>query len=126
MKAFLPPVLTLCALLAFALWNSSAIDRHTARWAEQVADAALLAQAEDWDAAARSLDDAYQDWSSCQTYLHIVEDHDVVDDAEAMYRRAAAFAQAREPSEFQAETADLQDQLRLLAEQERFSIKNIL
>ncbi len=126
MKSFLPPVLTLCALLAFALWNSSAIDRHTARWAEQVADVAMLAQAGDWDAAAQSLSDGYQDWSRCQTYLHIVEDHDAVDDAEAMYRRAAAFAQAREPSEFQAETADLRDQLRLLAEQERFSIRNIL
>lgn len=126
MKAFLPPVLTLCALLAFALWNSSAIDRHTARWAEQVSDAAQLAQAGDWDAAAQALGDSYQDWTACQTYLHIVEDHDVVDDAEAMYRRAAAFAQAQEPSEFQAETADLQDQLILLAEQERFSIRNIL
>ena len=49
-----------------------------------------------------------------------------MDDAEAMYRRAKAFAGAREPSEFQAELADLMDQLRLLAEMETGSIRNIL
>ena len=49
-----------------------------------------------------------------------------MDDAEAMYRRCAAFAAAEEPSEFRAELADLDDQLRLLAEMERFSIKNVL
>ena len=43
-----------------------------------------------------------------------------------MYRRAAAFLKTREASELQAELADLRDQLRLLAEMERFSIKNIL
>ena len=43
-----------------------------------------------------------------------------------MYRRAMAFAAARESSELRAELADLRDQLRLLAEMERFSIKNVL
>ena len=49
-----------------------------------------------------------------------------MDDAEAMYRRALAFAAAREPDEFRAEIADLRDQLRLLAEMERLDIRNIL
>ena len=53
-------------------------------------------------------------------------EHDAVDDAEAMYRRAMAFAAAEEPSEFRAEIADLSDQLRLLSEMEQCSIKNIL
>ena len=43
-----------------------------------------------------------------------------------MYRRAMAFAAAREPNEFRAELSDLRDQLRLVAERERFTIKNIL
>lgn len=49
-----------------------------------------------------------------------------MDDAEAMYRRAMAFAATRELTEFRAELADLRDQLRLLAEMERFSVKNVL
>ena len=50
----------------------------------------------------------------------------MVDDAEAMYRRALAFAATRELTEFRAEISDLRDQLRLLAETERLDIKNVL
>lgn len=126
MKAFLPPVLILSAILAFSLWNCAAVTAHTERWSGQLEAAAGLAALEDWEGAGDVLRDSYRDWSSHQTFLHIVERHDSVDDAEAMYRRAAAFAREQESSEFQAELADLRDQLRLLSEVERFSIKNIL
>ena len=126
MKAFLPPLLILCGILAFSAWNCQAMTAHTERWSAQLEDAAALAENEDWSAAAERLERSYQDWDSHQTYLHIVEKHDAVDDAEAMYRRAAAFLKTRETSELQAELADLRDQLRLLVEMERFSIKNIL
>ena len=49
-----------------------------------------------------------------------------MDAAEAMYHRALAFAQSEEDSELRAELADLRDQLRLLAEMEEFSVKNVL
>ena len=49
-----------------------------------------------------------------------------MDDAEAMYQRAQAFAAVREAAEFQAELTDLRDQLRLLSEMEACSIRNIL
>jgi hypothetical protein len=125
-KALLPPLLVLAAILSFASWNSAAMTAHTDRWRAQVALADQLAQIDAWDEAAAALADSYQDWSARQTYLHIVSHHDAVDDAEAMYRRAMAFAATQELSEFRAELADLKDQLRLLAEMERFSIKNIL
>ena len=121
----MPPAL-LAVILAFCLWNSAAMTGHTDRWRAQLAQAEALAQAEDFSGAAALLADSYRDWSRHQTYLHIVTEHDAVDDAEAMYRRCAAFAAAEEPSEFRAELADLDDQLRLLAEMERFSIKNVL
>lgn len=125
-RDMLPPVAVLTLILAFAVWNSSAITAHTQRWREQLRQAEQLAQANDWENAENALLKSYEDWSGQQVFLHIVSEHDAVDDAEAMYRRAMAFAQEQEPSEFQAEIADLQDQLRLLAEMERFSIKNIL
>ena len=121
----MPPAL-LAVILAFCLWNSAAMTGHTDRWRAQLAQAEALAQAEDFSGAAALLADSYRDWSRHQTYLHIVTEHDAVDDAEAMYRRCAAFAAAEEPSELLAELADLDDQLRLLAEMERFSIKNVL
>ena len=121
----MPPAL-LAVILAFCLWNSAAMTGHTDRWRAQLAQAETLAQTEDFSGAAALLADSYRDWSRHQTYLHIVTEHDAVDDAEAMYRRCAAFAAAEEPSELRAELADLDDQLRLLAEMERFSIKNVL
>lgn len=125
-KGYLPPIAVLAAILAFALWNGRAMRLDTDRWRAQLQQADTLAQAGDWSGAAAALSDSYEDWSARQTYLHIVTEHDAVDDAEAMYHRAMAFAETQESSEFRAELSDLRDQLRLLAEMERFSIRNIL
>ena len=125
-KAFLPPIAVLAAILAFSLWNSRAMTASTDRWRNQLQQADALMQAESWPDTAAALSKSYNDWSQHQIWLHIVSEHDAVDDAEAMYRRAMAFAAARESSELRAELADLRDQLRLLAEMERFSIKNVL
>ena len=126
MRAYVKPLAVLAAILAFALWNGAAMTRHTDRWRAQLEQADALAQAEEWSRAVEVLADSYTDWSGKQTYLHIVTEHDAVDDAEAMYRRAMAFAATRESTEFWAELADLRDQLRLLAEMERFNVKNVL
>lgn len=125
-KDMLPPVGVLAVILAFALWNSAVITGHTQRWRDQLQQAEALALDENWQAAGNALAKSYEDWSERQVFLHIVSEHEAVDDAEAMYRRAMAFAAEQESSEFRAELADLQDQLRLLAEMERFSLKNVL
>ena len=125
-KDRLPPVGVLAVILAFALWNSAVITGHTQRWRDQLQQAEALALDENWQAAGDALAKSYEDWSERQVFLHIVSEHEAVDDAEAMYRRAMAFAAEQESSEFRAELADLQDQLRLLAEMERFSLKNVL
>ena len=125
-KDMIPPVAVLAVILAFALWNSAAITDHTQRWREQLQQVEKLTASENWREAADALSESYEDWSSRQVFLHIVSEHEAVDDAEAMYRRAMAFAAEQESSEFRAELADLQDQLRLLAEMERFSLKNVL
>ena len=125
-KDMLPPVGVLAVILAFALWNSAVITGHTQRWRDQLQQAEALALDENWQAAGDALAKSYEDWSERQVFLHIVSEHEAVDDAEAMDRRAMAFAAEQESSEFRAELADLQDQLRLLAEMERFSLKNVL
>lgn len=125
-KALLPPVAVLVSILAFSIWNSYSMTAKTDRWCSQLQQAITFANFENWAATESALAQSYADWSSCQTYLHIVSEHDAVDDAEAMYKRSMAFASVQESSEFHAEIADLQAQLRLLAEMEHFSIKNIL
>ena len=121
-----PPLILLAAILGISLWNSTTMTSHTTRWENQLWQADAFAQGENWPDAATAVAESYQDWARRQTYLHIVTEHDVVDDAEAMYQRALAFAAAREPSEFRAELADLRSQLHLLSETERFSLKNVL
>jgi len=116
----------LAALLAFCLWNSAAVASRTARWRAELEEADRFAQEEGWEDAAAVIRDSYAGWTSCQTWLHCVAAHDTVDDAEAMYQRAAAFAESGEGSELRAELADLRDQLQLLAKKEELSIRNIL
>ena len=123
---YLPSVAVLAAILAFSLWNDVHMSGETSRWRSQLDQADALVQENRWEDAQAKLAESYEDWSSRQTYLHIVSEHDAVDDAEAMYRRAVAFADTRELSEFRAELSDLRDQLRLLAEMERLNLKNVL
>lgn len=126
MKSFLAPVGLLVGLLLASTLNCRAMVSYTDQWRAQLELADTLAAEENWSGARNTLSGSYASWSEHQTYLHIVAEHEAVDGAESMYRRAAAFAQSEESSEFQAEIADLRDHLRLLAEMERFSIKNIL
>lgn len=125
-KAYLFPVAILGIILSFSLWNSAAVSGETTRWQAQILSAQNLAQAENWSAAADALKRSYADWSGRQVWLHIVAEHDVLDNAEAMYHRAMAFAAEEDSAEFRSELSDLTAQLRLLAETELFSIKNIL
>ena len=125
-RTYLPPLLLLTVLLALSLWSSSRITRDTERWRDQLAQAEALVRDQAWPEALAALEDSYRDWQTQQTYLHIVTEHGVLDEAEAMYHRAAAFAREREAAEFRAEIQHLRHQLTLMAEMERFSIKNVL
>ncbi|MBE6995875.1 MAG: DUF4363 family protein [Ruminococcaceae bacterium] len=125
-RRILPPLVILILIFALALENGRYMGAETDRWQAQLHEAEAFSRAEDWTSAAETLEASYRDWSRRQVYLHIVTEHDALDDAEAMYRRAMAFASVQEDSEFRAELADLRTQLRLLAEMERVSLKNIL
>lgn len=125
-RGLLIPAALLAAVLAFCLWNGAAMASHTARWQAQLEEAGRLGRAGDWEGAAAAIRAGYADWTGRQTYLHCVTGHDAVDDAEAMYHRCLAFAEREEDSELRAELADLRDQLRLLAEMEEFSLRNVL
>ena len=125
-RMLLPPIFVLAALLAFSLWNIRHMEGETDRWREQLQAADRLALSGEWAEALDALWESYDDWSHSQTYLHISSHHDAVDDAEAMYRRAIAFGETEELSEFHAELSDLRDQLRLIAEMEALNIRNVL
>ena len=125
-KPLLRPVCILLAIFIFALLNSYHIQKNTAHWSETLQQAVSYVQSENWASAQEVLNQSYEDWNHAQTYFHIVLEHDAIDDADAMFRRAFAFAETQDTQELQAELADLIDQLNLLAEMERLSLKNVL
>lgn len=126
MKAYFLSVLTLLAVLSLALWNSASMAGRTQRWQGQLDQVEALATDGAWEDAYQALEESCGDWSSSQAYLHIVSHHDVLDEAEAMYRRAAVFICLQEESSLLGELSDLRHQLRLLSEMEQLSIKNVL
>ena len=126
MKAYFLSVLTLLAVLSLALWNSASMAGRTQRWQGQLDQVEALATDGAWEEAYQALEESYGDWSSSQAYLHNVSHHDVLDEAEAMYRRAAVFICLQEESSLLGELSDLRHQLRLLSEMEQLSIKNVL
>lgn len=125
-RSYLPPLAILAGVLAFALWCGTSTQSDVHRWQDQLEQAETLSLQEDWAGAAETLSAGYRDWLTRQFRLHIIQQHDLLNDAEAMYLRALAFASAEEESEFRAELADLRTQLCILEEMERFDLKNIL
>ena len=120
------PIFVLVLTFSFTLWNSFHVQKNTAYWSETLQQAVMYVQSENWISAQDTMNQSYEDWNRKQTYLHIVLEHDAIDDADAMFRRAFAFVKTQDSQELQAELADLIDQLNLLAETERLSLKNVL
>lgn len=126
MKSLWFPVSLLALILALSLLNGALVSKAVGQWD------ALLLQAEDsalqgdWDSARRKVEDCYQRWGAKQTWLHIVERHGELDQAETLFLRTAALAAQEELSDFLTESQDLRSQLALLAEMEQLSAKNVL
>ncbi|WP_312939757.1 DUF4363 family protein [Oscillibacter sp.] len=125
MKSWLTPIFLLAAILAASVLNCRAVDQDVARWRSQLEQAEEAVSAENWKDAGDLVSQSYEDWSGRQTYLHITAEHEVVDGADALYRRCAALI-AVQDQECMADLAGLRHQLWLLSETERFSIKNVL
>ena len=126
MKRLWFPLTILALLTALALGNAALVDGYTKVWAsgaEQAEDAAL---AEDWDTAQEKLESVYRHWDRRQTFLHIVETHDALNETDNSLQRAMACAQLRDKEGFLCEVRTLRSQFRLLAEMEQVNIRNIL
>lgn len=126
MKVFRIPIFILALILAVSLCNSVCLSRRCSDWTAQVDAADRAVQQDAWHSADTQLATLYDSWDSCQTWLHIVIDHKEIDDAEDLLQRCRVLCQEQDSAEFRASLADLRSQLKLLAEMERVSIKNIL
>jgi len=126
MKIWGISIAVLAALLALSLLNSAYLSRCCAQWNAQLVEIDQYVQQEDWQAACEKLNRFTESWDKQQTYLHIVIEHQEIDNAQALIQKSLILAQEADASEFRVNNAELLSQLTLLDEMERLSIKNVL
>ena len=126
MKSLWVPVSLLALILALSLVNGALVSKAVGQWDALLLKAEDSALQGDWDSARRAVEDCYQQWGTKQTWLHIVERHGELDQAETLFMRTSALAAQEELSDFLTESQDLRSQRALLAEMEQLSAKNVL
>ena len=82
-----------------------------------------LAQ-QQWEQAKQQLDEYTALWEKRQLYLHIITEHEEIDQAEDLLVSLYAFIQYEELPESMSELAYLNNQLRLLAEMQELNWGN--
>ena len=125
MKAMRIPVFVLALLLALSVCNAVYLTRRCALWEQQLAEvdrAAAAGQAAD---AAAALDRLDALWQADQVYLHIAVSHEDINNAETLLRRAVVLCAAAD-DDLRPTLAELRAALRMVAETQQISVKNIL
>lgn len=126
MKALYIPVGFLAVILGFSLWAGRYVDQRTDHWIAILDEVDAAAQQERWDEAADRLSSAYRDWDSSQSFFHTIMKHEDLDEAESLFAGAFAACREQDNEDFHITLAQLTCQLRLLAETQSVSIKNVL
>lgn len=126
MKAFYIPTGLLVLILGFSLWTGQYVEQRTGHWNELLEETGQLARQEEWERAEERLKTAYADWSASQTFFHTIMDHSELDEAESLFAGAFAVCREEDDADFHMFLAQLISQLRLLAETQSLSVKNVL
>ena len=126
MKPLVISLAVLGAILAFSLWGGAYVAERTGDWSAQLAAADASAQQERWEDAQAQLRKAYADWGRSQAFFHTILEHEELDEAESLFAAAFAACGEADAPDFRTAMAQLDAQLRLLAETQAVSIKNIL
>jgi len=126
MKAFSIPAGLLAVILGFSLWTGRYVSLRTDHWTALLEKTEETAFAGDWEDAERRLQEAYADWNTSQMFFHTIMDHSELDEADTLFVGAMAVCALQDDADFHLQLAQLQEQLRLLAETQSISIQNIL
>ena len=125
MKNLILPLTAMAAILIFSLWAGRYVQAQTERWEGLLAQAAQAAAGEDWALAEGRLSQAREGWERCKTFFHTIIEHSELNEAESLFAAAEDACRRRDSAETISQLALLSVQLRLLAETQAVSIKNI-
>lgn len=126
MKVLVLPLTAMAAILIFSLWAGSYVQQQTESWEQLLEQAAQAASEEDWSQAEDLLSQAQKSWERRKTFLHTIIEHSELNEAESLFAAADIACHQQDAQEFISQVTVLSVQLRLLAETQAVSIKNIL
>lgn len=126
MKYFAIPAVVLSMLLGVSLWNAATMEREAAPWYDALSEAQLRAEQADWKQARRIVFETQKAWDARRIYFHIVTAHDELESADALFAAAERFAEQHDAAEFSSCVAQLIIQLRIVAEMQQLTLRNIL
>ena len=126
MRSFVIPGAVLALLLGVCLLSGAWLTARCTDWTAALADIDALAQNDDWETAENRLETLYGQWQQVQIWLHITLEHEALNNAEALFCRAAVLAEEEDSVEFRAHIADLMSALQLLCEMEQVRLENVL
>lgn len=116
----------LAVVFALALVNGWYLDRLTEEMAHTLEQAQTLAEEGDWAGGRQLTQDALDQWESAANYLYIVVRHSDSDEVSAGFREVGQLLEWQEEAEYTSANARLIEELRLLADMEQFSLRNLL
>lgn len=126
MKVLVLPLTAMAAILIFSLWAGSYVQQQTESWEQLLEQAAQSALEEDWSQAENLLSQTQKSWERRKTFLHTIIEHSELNEAESLFAAAGIACRQQDAQEFISQVTVLSVQLRLLAETQAVSIKNIL
>lgn len=126
MKVFYVPAAVLLLILGFSLWTGYYVEDRMEHWDVLLEETDRAVRQEDWTAARDALDRAYADWDGCQTFLHVVMEHEELDKAEELFAGAFVMCEEEEGPGLRSLLAQLMRQMDALAETQSLGVKNIL
>lgn len=116
----------LAVVFAAALANSWYLDNLTEQMAHTLEQAQALAEAENWEGGQKLTEKALEQWEKASDYLYIVVRHSDSDEVAAGFREVQQLLEWKEEAEYTSANARLIEEIRLLADMEQFTLRNLL
>lgn len=126
MKRIWISITILAVVFGAALANSWYLDSLTEQMAQNLEAAQALAESDDWEGGQRLTQAVMAQWESSANYLYIVVRHSDSDEVAAGFREVLQLLEWKEEAEYTSANARLVEELRLLADMEQFTLRNLL
>lgn len=126
MRAFYIPVTLLTIILFSSVAASSYTRQCTAEWIAMLEQCEDFLHEDQWERAEDRLCAAQEGWETHATVLHMILEHEDLEEAERLFSGAFAACREHDSTELRILLHQLRTQLDFLAATQKANLKNIL